>query len=37
MKHPAPTEPTPQQFRAELLDQKQKLQAELNSIKASKA
>jgi len=32
-----PTEPTPQQFRAELLDQKQKLQAELNSIKASMA
>jgi len=32
-----PTEPTPQQFRAELLDQKQKLQAELNSIKAHMA
>jgi len=34
MKQQSPTEPTPQQFRAELLDQKQKLQAELNSIKA---
>ena len=37
MKHPKESEATPQQYRSELLDQKQKLQAELNSIKASMA